>query len=242
MREEREMPAAANPQENTRREIQKIIPSPGERGLQKLLYRLGKYLPAKMTPNQMTAVGAFGGLFAVLSLLLARVSMWFFAGAIAGVIVHIVADDLDGYIARTRNMSSKAGAYFDLITDVMFCTFFLIALPFSGYVHMQAVILLVPGYAIIIVTMMNYILHFGEFLFPLTGPFEVHITYILCAAGAMLFGKAPLLHLWGLGLTAVDILLLAAVVPVYFEMIRLQIQLFLRLKAQEADAAAGEEP
>ena len=213
--------------------VEKIIPSSAERGLQKFLYKFGKYLPPEMTPNQMTAVGALGGLVAIACAFLARVSVWFFAGVLFGVLLHIIADDLDGYIARKRNMSSKAGAYFDLIVDVLFSTFLVIALAFSGYAHMGILIFLVPGYAVIIVTMMNYILYFGEFLFPRTGPFEVHATYVACAVGAMVFGATPLLRPFGIGLSAIDCIMLLAIPLVHFEMIRLQIQLFFRLKKQE---------
>ena len=108
--------------------VKKIIPSKLETGFQQFLYRtLGKHIPKNMTPNQMTAVGALGGLFAIISALLSNLSRWFLIGTIAGLLTHLIADDLDGYIARTRGMSSRAGAYFDLITDVLISTFLLLA-------------------------------------------------------------------------------------------------------------------
>ena len=108
--------------------VKKIIPSRLETGFQQFLYKhIGKYIPKSMTPNQITLIGALGGLFAVISTLLTHISPLFFIGTITGSAVHLIADDLDGYVARTRGMSSKAGAYFDLITDVLISTFLIIA-------------------------------------------------------------------------------------------------------------------
>lgn len=47
-----------NKEENSNK-VKKIIPSKLETGFQKVLYNtLGKHIPKKMTPNQMTLVGA----------------------------------------------------------------------------------------------------------------------------------------------------------------------------------------
>ena len=114
--------------------VKKIIPSRLETGVQQFLYKhVGKHIPGWMTPNQVTLIGALGGLLAIVSTVLTRLSPWFFLGTIAGLAVHLIADDVDGYVARQRQMASRAGAYFDLITDVLISTFLLIALGFSPY-------------------------------------------------------------------------------------------------------------
>ena len=78
--------------------VKKIIPSKLETGFQQFLYKhAGEYIPKNMTPNQVTLVGALGGLFAVISTLLTWISPLFFIGTIAGLLVHLTADDLDGY-------------------------------------------------------------------------------------------------------------------------------------------------
>ena len=151
--------------------VKKIIPSKLETGFQQFLYRtLGKHIPKNMTPNQMTAVGALGGLFAIISALLSNLSRWFLIGTIAGLLTHLIADDLDGYIARTRGMSSRAGAYFDLITDVLMSTFLLLAFGLTPFAHLAPAAFAAPLYGIMNVTMMNYIIYFNEFQFPRLGP------------------------------------------------------------------------
>lgn len=197
------------------------------------MYRFGKYIPEKATPNQVTLVGAIGGLIAIISMFLVNISSLFFIPVILGVITHIVADDLDGYVARRRNMSSKAGAYFDLIVDVVFSTFLVIALGFSGYAHLEIAVFFVPTYSLIVVTMVHYIMHLKEFLFPRVGPFEAHASYIIIAVGCMIFGKSAIITILNLPLSFADLVMIIAIIPIYYEMIRLQIQLFRRLKTIE---------
>lgn len=214
--------------------VKKIIPSRLETGFQKLLYRYaGKYIPKCMTPNQMTLLGALGGLFAIISTFLTNISPLFFIGTLTGLFIHLCADDLDGYIARSRGMSSKAGAYFDLITDVMFSTFLIIALGFSPYGNLAVMIFAAPIYGIVNVTAMNYIIYFNEFLFPRLGPIEAHITYGLTALLSIIFGNRVIFSPFGIDLRIADIIMCIGLIPMYYEMIRLQINLFYRLKKQE---------
>ena len=56
--------------------------------------------------------------------------------------------------------------YFDLLTDILHITYLIIALAFAGFVSFEISIFLVPVYALIIFTAMNYILYLKEFLFP----------------------------------------------------------------------------
>lgn len=219
------------PQKNT---VKKIIPSRLETGFQQFLYKhVGKHIPESMTPNRMTLVGALGGLFAIICTLLTHISPFFFLGTLAGLLVHIVADDLDGYIARNRNMSSKAGAYFDLITDVMFSTFLLLALGLSPYANMEVMAFAAPVYGIINVTAMNYIIYCNEFLFPRLGPIEAHLTYGAIAVLSMIFRGKSFFCIFGMNIMIADIVLFIGLIPMYYEMFRLQIQLFRRLRESE---------
>ena len=214
--------------------VKKIIPSRLETGFQKFLYKyVGTHIPKSMTPNQVTLIGALGGLFAIISTFLTYISPFFFIGTLAGLALHLIADDLDGYVARTRNMSSKAGAYFDLITDVLFSTFLILAFGLSPYASIEIMAFAAPVYGIVNVTAMNYIIYYNEFLFPRLGPIEAHITYALIALLSMAIGSDEIFSLFGIGIKAADIIIFVGLIPMYYEMIRLQIQLFKRLKADE---------
>ncbi len=220
--------------ESYKNPVKKIIPSKLETAFQQFLYKhVGKHIPKSATPNQITLIGALGGLFAIISTVLTHISALFFIGTILGIAVHLIADDLDGYVARTRNMSSKAGAYFDLITDVMFSTFLLLALGLSPYGNIEIMAFAAPLYGIINVTAMNYIIYFNEFLFPRLGPIEAHITYALVAVAAMVLQSKTFFTVFGLDITIADIIITIGLIPMYFEMFRLQIKLFKRLKEEE---------
>jgi len=219
---------------SSKNEVKKIIPSKLETGFQQLLYKtVAKYIPEKMTPNQVTLVGALGGLAGIICAFLSRLSSLFLIGTILGILSHLICDDLDGYVARTRNMTSKAGGYFDLLTDILHITYLIIALAFAGYVSFEIGIFLVPVYALIIFTSMNYILHLNEFLFPRLGPIETHLFFIVICIGSIVCGNANVVTVASFGLKFADIVLIVGGIPMYYEMIRLQIQLFTRLKVQD---------
>ncbi len=214
--------------------VKKIIPSKIETGFQQFLYKhIGKHIPKSMTPNQVTLIGALGGLFAVISTMLTYVSPYFFIGTILGVLVHLIADDLDGYVARSRNMSSKSGAYFDLITDVLFSTFLLLAIGLSPYANLEIMAFAIPIYAIVNVTAMNYIIYFNEFPFPRVGPIEAHISYAVIAILSIIFNSKTLFTVFSLNIKIADAIIFIGLIPMYYEMIRLAVQLFFRLKKQE---------
>lgn len=154
-------------------------------------------------------------------------------GTIFGLLCHLICDDLDGYVARTRKMSSTAGRYFDLLTDILHITYLIIALAFSGVVSFKISIFLVPVYALIIFTAMNYILYLKEFLFPRLGPIETHLFFIVLCLGSMILGTEPIINTSIIDLKFADIVFLIGGIPMYYEMIRLQIQLFKRLNLED---------
>ena len=216
--------------------VKKIIPSKLETGFQQFLYKtIGKHIPKNMTPNQITLIGALGGLMGIICAFLARIHPLFLIGTVFGLICHLVCDDLDGYVARTRNMTSTAGGYFDLLTDILHITYLIIALSFAGFVSFEIGIFLVPVYALIIFTAMNYILYLKEFLFPRLGPIETHLFFIAICIGSMILGSKDIISIWGFGLKFADIVFIIGGIPMYYEMIRLEIQLFRRLSKKDEE-------
>ncbi len=214
--------------------VKKIVPSKLENAFYPIVYNtFGKLIPESMTPNQMTLLGALGGLFGIICAFLARFNSYFLIGTIIGLIMHIICDDLDGYIARKKHMSSDAGAYFDLLTDILHITYLLIALSFAHIVSFEVTIFLVPVYALLMFTAMNYIRYLNEFLFPRLGPIETHLLFILICIIGIIFGSKPIIYLGTFPLKLTDILFIAGGIPMYYEMIRLQIQLFKRLQERD---------
>lgn len=225
-----------NKKEERTEKVKKIIPSKLETGFQQLLYKtLGKHIPEKITPNQITLLGALGGLIGIGCGFLAKNNTFFLLGTIGGLLCHLICDDLDGYVARTRNMTSTAGGYFDLLTDILHITYLIIALSFAGVVSFQIAIFLVPVYGLIIFTAMNYILYLNEFLFPRLGPIETHLFFIILCIGSILCGKEPVFSIMHVELKFADVVFIFGGIPMYYEMIRLQIQLFQRLNRKDKE-------
>lgn len=225
-----------NKNKESQSKVKKIIPSKLETGFQQLLYKtLGKHIPKNMTPNQITLIGAIGGLLGILCAFLSKINPLFLIGTILGLICHLICDDLDGYVARSRNMSSTAGGYFDLLTDILHITYLIIALAFAGVVSFEVSIFLVPVYATIIFTAMNYILYLKEFLFPRLGPIETHLFFIVLCIGSMLTGNSSLFTVMNFNFKFADIVFIVGGLPMYYEMVRLQIQLFKRLNALDKE-------
>lgn len=211
--------------------VKKLIPSKLETGFQQFLYKhVGPRIPKNMTPNQVTFVGAMGCLFAVISTALTNISVFFFIGTILGLLVHLVADDLDGFVARSRGMSSKEGAFFDLTVDVLFTTFLMTALGFSPYANMYVMVFAVPVYGVINVTMMNYIIYYNEFQFPRLGPIEAHLTYALVCILSIILSDTVIFEIGTQEFHIADIVIAIGLIPMYFEMFRLKVNLFNRLK------------
>lgn len=222
--------------EKEEKKIKKIIPSKLETGFQQLLYKtIGKYIPKNMTPNQITLIGAIGGLIGIICAFLSKMNPLFLIGTICGLLCHLICDDLDGYVARTRNMTSTAGGYFDLLTDILHITYLIIALTFAGFVSFETSIFLVPVYALIIFTAMNYMLYLKEFLFPRLGPIETHLFFVVLCVGGMVLGKTEIINVMGFGFKFADIIFIIGGIPMYYEMIRLQIQLFKRLSKKDEE-------
>ena len=215
-------------------EVKKIVPSALERAFYPIVYNtFGKLVPKWMTPNQMTLLGALGGLSGIICAFLSKFNLYFLIGTIVGLCMHIICDDLDGYIARKKNMSSDAGAFFDLLTDILHITYLLIALCFAGIASFEIVIFLVPVYGLLMFTAMNYIRYLNEFLFPRLGPIETHLLFIAICVLGMIFGTKPVFEIWNFPLKAADIVFFLGGIPMYYEMIRLDIQLFVRVKKKE---------
>jgi len=212
-------------------QVRKIIPSKLEIGFEKIVQKLfAPLVPEKTTPNEITTLGGLFGLLGIVSAALYGCSVYFLVGTIMGVLGHLICDDLDGYVAKQRNMKSNAGAYYDLITDIMHITLLIIVFSLSGVISWRVGIILVPVYALIMFTSMNEIHYLKIFRFPTVGPFEAHMFLIALCLVAMTFTN-PLI--WGL--TGADFIAILGGSLMCFEMFRLQIKLFKDLKEQDKE-------
>ncbi len=219
--------------------VEKVIPNPLERLLDKItINTIGKIIPSFVTPNMMTSFGAIGGAIGIVCAFLAKIHPLFLIGSCFGVCAHLVCDNLDGHIARKKNMMSKSGAYYDLLTDILHLTYLLIGLAFCEAINIKIVIFLVPVYALIIFTSMNEIHYLNKFSFPTLGPSETHLFFLALLIGSMITGCRPLFNFKGIDIRFGDIVAVIGGIPMYIEMIRLQVTVFLRIRKQDNEDKA----
>jgi phosphatidylglycerophosphate synthase len=223
---------------NESKEAEKQIPSIFENAFARLTDRWADHLPGRLSPNQITAMGLAAGLLGAACYALAGRSRWLFLGAILGVFAHIVADNLDGFHARKWNKCSQAGAYFDILSDVLVTTFCLIAIGLGGYASFQIVLFLVPLYGIYYITALHSIYLVGVFPFPRMGPFEVHASFALIALLNLIFGTVTF-SVAGIGLYLTDVVLLGGLLIEAFELTELTVKLVRALNGGQADGRQG---
>lgn len=97
--------------------IEKLDPSPLTRVAQRFDAWLIPRLPGMLRPNMVTWFGFGMLLLSGASFALVRFSAAWYAVAAAGVMLHWLADDLDGELARARNATSERGFFLDVYLD-----------------------------------------------------------------------------------------------------------------------------
>ena len=215
--------------------VEKIIMSPVERAVAKLNHGLiGPRLPQWMTAMRMTGLGAIACIFAIICTVLVRFSYWWLIGTVIGLITHHIADDLDGYLARERKQGSDAGAFFDLMTDVVFSTFLILAFGTTPYLHMEVCAFMAPIYGVINVALMMSVIYLKQFPLPLLGPIEAHLAYITLCIVIPIFGERTFFTLLGVPFTAGDILMGLGGMAMHIVTIYTLFDLFYKMKKKDA--------
>ena len=78
-------------EKNTEQKVKKIIPSKLETGFQQFLYKtIGVHIPKNMTPNQVTLIGAIGGLIGMYGLRHKTQHWYFVVVNFLSLIIHII--------------------------------------------------------------------------------------------------------------------------------------------------------
>lgn len=130
---------------------EKVISSltaPAER---RLLLWFAKRLPAWVTPNMLTTVGAIGGLMCFLGYGLSGLSESWIWLACAGIVAHWFGDSLDGTLARTRSIERpKFGMFLDQTVDIITVTLIFFGLGLSPWVRFEVACFFIIGYLMLV--------------------------------------------------------------------------------------------
>ena len=90
-------------------------------------------LPDWVMPNQVTVIGCGGMALAGLSFFLAGLNPLWFVVAELGVVVHWLADHLDGHLARSRGLTSDRGLFLDMYLDMVSVIFLFYGIASASY-------------------------------------------------------------------------------------------------------------
>ena len=100
----------------------------------KALLWLAARAPATVTPDRMTLLGVAGAFLVFIGFVLCRVSGWFVALVILGLLLNWLGDSLDGTLARFRGIERPDFGYLlDHSCDLISQTFIFVGLGLSPY-------------------------------------------------------------------------------------------------------------
>jgi phosphatidylglycerophosphate synthase len=158
-----------------------------DRAFEKLGYRLEPFVPRSVTPNTITLIGFAGDLVAGAALFLAAGAPAWFAVAVAAIILHMIADAVDGAVARARGQSSKFGAFLDQMTD----NFSFIVLPLgiglSGQARMEVMVFGIIMILLHVILQYNWALLTERKVAPFFGSTDYEMTVIVTIVLVVLF-------------------------------------------------------
>ena len=163
-----------------------------DRAFERIGYRLEPLVPRSVTPNAITLVGFAGDLIAGAALFLAAQAPIWFVVAVVAILLHMLADAVDGAVARARGLTSKFGAFLDQMTD----NFSFIALPLgiglSGQARMEILVFGIIMILLHVILQYNWALLTTRKIAPFFGSTDYEMTFIVMIVLAMLFPNARL--------------------------------------------------
>lgn len=160
------------------------------------------HVPAGVTPNQVTVASFLCTVAAGLCAYLAGFSSWWFVGASGLLFVHWFLDNLDGMLARERELTSEQGFFLDLFLDALgYAVFFLGAAlgRYSVGIPLALVIVVLLRELL----MLHWMLLRRRFEIPALGPSEMPVI-ILVLVVLTAFWPRTLVTVAGHGLGWID--------------------------------------
>jgi phosphatidylglycerophosphate synthase len=197
-----------------RRRLNEGLSQPLERPL---LQWLAAGLPARMTSDDLTAIGLCGAAVSFAGYALSRWHPGFLWLATAGLIVNWFGDSLDGTVARLRKAERpRYGFFIDHTTDVFAQVMLALGLGLSSYVRFEVACLALIAYLVVAVYTFVRTNVFGvlQIAFNGIGPTEVRIGMILLNLWFFMAKPGPVVDWWA-PLSAPDLFILASAAAVF---------------------------
>jgi archaetidylinositol phosphate synthase len=163
---------------------------------------LAHRLPARISPDHLTAIGFVGAVIAAVAYAASGSRAEFLWLASLGLIINWFGDSLDGTVARMRQIERpRYGYYLDNSVDCVAQLLLAVGIGLSGYVRFDLCLLALVAYQM--VSVLSFIRANVSNVFQITyaavGPTEVRVGFI--ALNALLIIFPPGTVDWGLPLT-----------------------------------------
>lgn len=166
-------------------------------------------LPARVTPDALTAFGIFGAALTLIGYLLTATSPAFLWLASFGLVCHWFGDSLDGTLARYRRIERPRYGYFldqtvDVIGNLLIC----LGMGLSAYVRLDVALLALAGYHALSIFSLVKACVSREFHISIVGfgPTEMRLLIIAMNVNIFVFG-APTWTIGPLTVTWCDLTL-----------------------------------
>lgn len=173
---------------DARRELTFLLAEPERR----LLTRIARALPARVTSDTLTAIGVAGAAGAGAAYALSSLqAAWLWAASLM-LAINWFGDSLDGTLARVRRTERpRYGYYLDHIVDAVATAAIGVGIGLSPYVDLELALLLVVAYLALSINVYLESVVFGVFrlAYGRLGPTEVRLLLVLANSTLALGGN-----------------------------------------------------
>ena len=159
----------------------------------KALAWLVRRMPARVTPDKLTAFGIFGAALTLAGYVLTAWSPGFLWLASLGLAVHWFGDSLDGSLARWRRIERPSYGYFvDHSVDGLAIFLMVGSIGLSPYMRFDVALIAVIGYLLLAIHSFLAAKVVGEFRlsYMAGGPTELRLMLIAMTASMPIVGGA----------------------------------------------------
>ena len=173
----------------------------------KALNWLAQRVPARVTPDHMTALGVLAAIGIAVAYVLSNESSAWLWVASALLVVHWLGDSLDGTLARVRKTERpRYGYYLDHLVDAVATACIGIGLGLSPHMLLAVGMAIVVAYLVLSINTYLETSVFGEFRlgYGRVGPTEARLALIGLNT-ALALGAGLGFTVGGLGLSALDL-------------------------------------
>lgn len=174
------------------------------------LHFLATRLPRRVTPNQLTMLGVFGGGVVMLGYWLGRENEGWLWLANFGLVLHWAGDSLDGTVARLRHIERpRYGFYLDQVIDALGNVLLALGVGLSPDARMDCALFVLATFHMLSIQVYVRAIVDREFHLAVgrLGPTEMRIGIVVMNIGILIFG-APRWDIVGLRLTWCDLLMI----------------------------------